>query len=230
MRRALVFGDSQTEALGEVVAGHLRQAGFTTDVVVHKGYTSEKLLSAAQSELTSKAGRALPQDYEVVFLFAGGNDARKNRDFGSSVLGLVSLFRPGAVWWTGPGPQTRMANAAYGKAAWKLPKSAGPDYWLGERAAEREAYNLILGPQVAAAGGNYLDLRQAGLGGRNQGGGVTFPDLADGVHVTGATAVEAGSWVYHQYASPLWGALRRYAWVAPVLGGGALWLAWRRKQ
>ena len=63
MRRALVFGDSQTEALGEVVAGYLRGAGLQADVVVHKGYTSEKLLAAAQSELNPKAGRALPSDY-----------------------------------------------------------------------------------------------------------------------------------------------------------------------
>ena len=231
LRRALVFGDSQTEGLGGAVAGLLRANGHMADVVTHKGYTTERLVESAKSELTgSPTGLGAATSYDVVFIFSGGNDARKHRDFGPWVTELVRMFRPGTVWWTGPAPQTRIGAMEYARQAWNLPASAGPDYFQGQKAAEREAYNVHLRGQVEAAGATYLDLRNAGLGGADQGAGAFFPDLADGVHVTGPVAAAGAQWIYDRYARPGLLLLKKYAVVVPIVGAAALFFAWARSR
>ncbi len=214
--RALVFGDSQTEFMGEAVASRLRGMGHTADVSVHKGHTSHDLVDDARAELGTSLGPA--ESYDLVYIFAGGNDARKpRRNFSSSVAELVQTF-PAPVWWTGPAPQTRIGDMAYAATVWGSPPSSA-EAFLGDKAARREAYNARLGPQVQGAGGTYLDLRQAELGGTEQAPGVFFPDLADGVHVTGDTAERAADWIVEQSAP---GASRVPAGTWIAIGGGAL--------
>ena len=214
--RALVFGDSQTEFVGEAVASRLRALGHSADVSVHKGHTSTRLVDDARAELGTSLGSA--DSYDLVYLFAGGNDARKTgQDFSSSVAELVQIF-PTAPWWVGPAPQTRIGDMEYAASVWGSPPSSA-EAFLGDKAQRREAYSAQLGPQVQAAGGRYLDLRHAGLGGTEQAPGVFFPDLADGVHVTGNTAEAAADWIVEQSA-PGGSRAPVAMWIA--LGGGAL--------
>jgi len=186
-RRALVFGDSQTEAMGGALADLLRQRGYEVEVSVNKGYTTKRLYE----KLVEIYDPGIPPD--LVFFFAGGNDARKGKDFGESVrdlVGYANAWGGTPVFWTGPAPQTRIADKAEATAVFGLSPDVRDDYWLGDRSAQREEYNRKLRAQVEATGATFIDLRDAGLGGPMQ-GEFPFPDLADGVHVTGETAQRA---------------------------------------
>lgn len=192
-KSALVFGDSQTEFMGEELAKILRDDGFTVDVDVNRGFTSKKLLQ----RLEEIYDPGMPPEY--VFIFAGGNDARKNKDFSESVKGLVeyaNAIGSVRVFWVGPPPQTRIGDPSAAKSAFGLTRPEGDPYWF-KSTPQREAYNDKLRSQVEQAGAVFLDVRNAGLGGEDQ-SGVVWPRQPDGVHTEGETAKQAASWIASQ--------------------------------
>jgi len=190
-KSALVFGDSQTEFMGEELAKILRADGYAVQVDVNKGFTSAKLYDRLQDIYDPAAPP------EIVFIFAGGNDARKNRDFSESVASLIQYANPlgsTRVFWVGPPPQTRIGSSAAAKAAFGISRPVGDPHWL-KSTPQREAYNAALKTQVEQAGATFLDVRDAGLGGSDQ-AGVTWPDQPDGVHTENPTAKSAAQWIF----------------------------------
>ena len=214
-KSALVFGDSQTEFMGEELAKILRADGFTVNVDVNRGFTSKKLLQ----RLEEIYDPGFPPEY--VFIFAGGNDARKNKDFSASVKGLIdyaNAIGSTKVFWIGPPPQTKIGSSAAAKAAFGLSRPDGDPHWL-KSTPQREAYNAALKPQVEQAGATFLDVREAGLGGEDQ-AGVIWPNQPDGVHTENPTARAAAQWIASKSIPK-----PSRSFVLPLIGLGALALA-----
>ena len=210
--RVLIYGDSQGEFMGANLAELFQAEGDQTTLIYRKGYTSEQLLEKAQQEINGA-------DFDRVVILAGGNDAREGGDFGASVAGLIGMFPAGSVYWVGPAPQTAIGSMEYASQIWSSPVGA-PNHFLGESWDTREAYNRQLANQVGAAGGTYLDLRDARLGGPVQKGTTQFPTLADGVHVTGQTAADAAAWIERKVRGS-------FNWWLALAAVGAAAIVWR---
>jgi len=157
-------------------------------------------------------------EYDIVFMFAGGNDTnapgRWNRFYlntGGSVSRLASLFGSKLIW-IGPAPSTRITAqrvlsrpAIGGNAELYLSgATANVDGTPMVAAQRREEYNNRLKRTLANTGVLYLDVREIPSrslpGAVEQLPGIYFPNLGDGLHIhsgaNGRTTVDRiSSWV-----------------------------------
>jgi len=158
-------------------------------------------------------------EYDIVFMFAGGNDTNAvgkwNSTYlntGGSVSRLASLFGSKLVW-IGPAPSTRitgrtpLARAGGNADIYLTGPTARVDGTPMVAAQRREEYNNRLKRILANTGVLYLDVRDIPSrslpGAVEQLPGVYFPNLGDGLHIHsgahGRTTVDrVSSWVVEQ--------------------------------
>jgi len=109
--RVLIFGDSQAGGLGRGMAQAIAQSGRTVDVSSHTGDTTREL--AAKFAEYPRVG-----SYDVVVLFAGGNDG--DRDYSADFRGMVerALAVGAKVVALGPLPVTEIGDMSRARAVW----------------------------------------------------------------------------------------------------------------
>ena len=195
--RSLVFGDSQAQAMGPALA---RLVGGA-DVVAHPG--------KSRSSLKALLPHGGP--WERAWVFAGGNDAS-----GASALAVVDLLRtvPAQhVTYVPPPPMTHATDPGRLKSVFG---QTDPDHWLQSgKAQAREAKAATFAEAARHAGFDVADLRD---------GLQPFPDLPDGVHVTGPVADQAVGWLARRAAR---GSMS--PWVVGALLAAIGLFVWRRR-
>ena len=170
--RVLVFGDSQSQRMGKRLEEILQSAGHAVKRISRAGYSTAKLLAAARKSVT-------PSNYDVVYVFSGGNDPSAST---APVSALLHYLKPaGRVIFVGLPPATVIANVPLARKVFGS-KVSGPNYWLTSGTAKRrEDKNRAFKPVVQRSYGTYYDVRDLFAGGK-------LPPQPDGIHVAGDTA------------------------------------------
>lgn len=211
MARAFIVGDSQAEGAGAYLQKRLQRDGWAVDRSAKHGAGSSEVLALAEKQQNNV--------YDLIVVFsgstAGGAPAAK---------GIPSLWPSAKIYWYGSGPATVInklstARAVFGK------KVSDDHYWFNSgEAAAREQRNAEL-PKLLPANVQYVDWRSLTLPNATvQPSGVRFPNLNDGIHITGdaaQAAFENGNWPPPSPVSNVT--------VALLVGAAALaFWAWRR--
>ena len=185
MPNALIIGDSQAGGAGAKLAARLQADGYTVTRKWKDGGNGRDVAKLAHDQ----SGKP----WSLVVVFHGGDDGGT-----WAVQQEVPALFPGAsLVWYGSSPATRIASMATAKAVFGS-KVKGPLQWFDDgTAAAREKRNQLM-PGHLPAGVVYVDWRDLQLPGAvTQASGVAFPDLQDGIHVTGSIATaafEAPNW------------------------------------
>ncbi|MDO8597260.1 MAG: hypothetical protein Q7R45_11615, partial [Sulfuricaulis sp.] len=183
-KRALIVGTSQAEAsaAGGVLEKLLKLQGYEV---------SRHAKHGANIRQTADLVRSLPQQaYDIAIVFQWDADANMQH-----VQAIVDGIDAPLVYWYGASPATRITNMASAKAA--FPKVDSADYWFspasGPYAQVREDKNAKLKGYFAKSKKvRYVDWRDLQwVNDEVQPNGVSFPNLPDGIHVTGSIAKEA---------------------------------------
>lgn len=170
--QALVFGDSQTQGIGKALEPLLAAKGMTVKAIRHSGKSTAKLLTIAKASIN-------PSQYDVIYLFAGGNDPSVNT--GPVMDMLAYLQGAKRVVWIGPPPATEIGNLSLARKVFGS-KVKHAKYWITSgTAATREAKNAAFKDAVTPTYATYYDVRDAF---------AQFPPQADGIHVKGDTAAQ----------------------------------------
>jgi hypothetical protein len=184
--KAVIVGDSQAQGAGPYLRDRLRDDfGYT----VPPPYAKAGAGSVGVLERAIAAAADHP-DANLIVVFSGSTE--KDATAGK---GIDSLWPDAQIIWYGSAPATTILDLAYARKVFGT-KVFDSGYWFtsGEAAA-REKRNMQL-PQLLPARVQYVDWRSLSLPDAvMQPSGVRFPDLKDGIHITGdvARAAFAGS-------------------------------------
>jgi len=177
----LVYGDSQAGGLGREIADRLSARGLSVTRISHSG-----------DGVRSLTGDFPGGRYGTVVILAGDNDDPRLPD----VSGLVSAARAtgGRVYWISPPPLTYIGDPVRGERVWGS-GARDRDYWSNRGLAQgRIAFVTRLDAAVTAAGAEFVRLDRMELSDAvPQPSGVSWPTLADGLHVTGVPAEEVAA-------------------------------------
>ena len=174
---------------------------------------------AGSAEVLKLAEAQAGEQYELVVVFsgstAGGAPAAKQ---------IPKLFSSAKIYWYGSAPATTIKNLTTARAAFGK-KVSDANYWFSSgEAAAREQRNAEL-PAMLPPNVQYVDWRSLLLPDAvTQPSGVRFPDLQDGIHVTGSTAEAAFNSNNWPPPSPMNG-LQIALWVGAA---AVVFWAWRR--
>ena len=209
--RAFIVGDSQAQGAGAFLQKRLERDGWLVDRSSKHGAGSAEVLKLAEAQAGER--------YDLVVVFsgstAGGAPAAKQ---------IPKLFSTAKIYWYGSGPATTIKNLSTARAVFGK-KVTDAQYWFesGEAGA-REQRNAemptLLPPSVQYVDWRSLTLPDAVI----QPSGVTFPNLNDGIHVTGATAQAAFEGSNWPPPEPF-GGLQIALWVGAA---AIVYWAWRR--
>ena len=211
--KARIIGDSQAQGAGPALRDELQRQGWQVLPILAKPGAGSKGVQALLPSGTDPS-------VGLVVVFSGSVEAPE------ALAAAVRAAYPAAkVQWFGSAPATLVGSIAAAQSVFS-PSIKSADHWFTSgMAAEREARNRDL-PARLPADFQYVDWRTLDLPGAVlQPSGVSFPILADGIHVKGDLAKAlAAQW-------PFKGAGLGWAgWVALGLGGGLAYAAWRRRR
>lgn len=211
MARAFIVGDSQSEGAGAYLQKRLERDGYTVERSAKHGADSAGVLELARK----REG----QIYDLVVVFSGSTAAGA-----PAAREIPKLFPSAKMYWYGSGPATQIVSLSTARAVFGK-KVTDEGYWFSSgEAAAREARNLEL-PKLLPATVQYVDWRSLSLPNAVvQPSGVRFPNLTDGIHITGSTAAAAFEGANWPPPSP-WSGVQIALWVGAA---AVVWWAWRR--
>lgn len=182
MPTALIIGNSQAEngATGQLLGKQLEQQGYVVTRRAKHGATASDVVNLISQ---------LPKlDYDLAIVFSKPDSSMKSVE---AIVQLLSNCKQ--IYWYGPPPATQITNLSLARNVFS-PSITDTIHWFtsGE-AAQREKDNsklktyFINNPRV-----RYVDWRTLKWDApATQPNGVVFPNLPDGIHVTGSVAKQA---------------------------------------
>lgn len=214
----LIIGDSQAQGAGNVLASRLRSAGQTVHVFAKPGASSAGVLAIAQEAADQYSNP------DMVVVFSGSTAAGA-----PAAAGIPALFPAAMMYWYGSAPATQIGSVAYAQSVFG-DKVTDVNYWFtcGE-AADREKRNIELKVKLPTSV-RYVDWRNLVFpDAQVQPSGVSFPNLTDGIHITGQHAKDAFSLANWPPSEPksAWGGV---ALVGLGLLAFAAWRHWRQPR
>ena len=171
MQQVLIIGDSQTHTVGKVLQNLLRGKGDTVTRIPLSGYSTSKLFTYAKDKIS-------PDQYQLVYIFAGGNDYKPTP---ALVMSFANFFKNAKVVWVGPPPATRISDLSKARKVFGS-KVSGPDYWIKTGLFDkRNKTNEVYKKAIAQTDAFYADPRSLL---------PDFPSQPDGIHVQGESAMK----------------------------------------
>jgi hypothetical protein len=233
MPSALIVGHSQAGngATGQALAKLLSAQGWQVDRHFKSGATTGQIRDMVAA--LPAQGVSLPVDLAVVF--ANKLDASAVDDIVQRLSGC------GQIVWYGAPPATRIKNLSTARAVFS-PSISSADHWFTSGEADaREADNAKMSDYFRVRQGvvpyhkiTYVDWRKLSWQGATlQPNGVLFPDLVDGIHVTGSVAqqaVNSANWPPKVASVGPVGLGLDWRWVTAALGGVYLIFLWRQSR
>lgn len=177
--KAVIVGDSQAQGAGPYLRDRLRDDfGYTVPSPYGKhGAGSVGVLEVA------KAAAVDHPDADLVVVFSGS--VEKNAIAGQ---GIADLWPDAQIVWYGSAPATKIVDLSHAKSVFGS-HVKDTNYWFTSGEADaREKRNQQL-PALLPKRIQYMDWRTLALPNAvAQPSGVSFPNLIDGIHITGAIA------------------------------------------
>tara|TARA_R100000008_G_scaffold74138_1_gene52839 strand:- start:10 stop:1620 length:1611 start_codon:yes stop_codon:yes gene_type:complete len=191
--RVLIIGNSQAQGMGAKLESVLRGMGKKVTRIAKPGASARSLLRVL------RARKINPKNYDVAYVFAGGDrtyspgtpDAAVRFNSSEITNLLKFLNSAGKTIWSSPPPATkirslRAVSAGFGRVGRKAKKQNNKDFWFDTGTARRreEKHKKIEELVNAFEGAEYFDVRSVA---------EPFPPQADGIHVHGSAKAKVAN-------------------------------------